>query len=141
MKCTRTETDCFRRGPGGECLILTAAPEKQPCGFYKPSEWDCDTIYLKENFDGLWKRVQGFDGKYWVSSKGLVMSARNSILKVSYRKDRPYVKMENGPERHRVYLDTLVADAFLPEGEGEVIHKNGDFTDCRAENLERKQWL
>jgi len=48
-------------------------------------------------------------------------------------------KMMNGVQKH-FYVHRLVADAFVPKPEGldhpVVRHKNGDQTDCRAENLE-----
>lgn len=42
-------------------------------------------------------------------------------------------------QRQKFSIRNLVADAFIPNPErlSEVIHKNGDQADCRADNLER----
>lgn len=51
-----------------------------------------------------------------------------------------YVKIGEPGEHRYLYtrLDAIVAEAFLtkPEGECKLIHKNGDYADCSAENLE-----
>ena len=137
MKCTKGHSNCFRCGPEGECLILTARPKRQPCSFYKRTEFDYDTPFLHEKYGGVWKMVRGWDGKYWVSNKGEVLGGHGIVTR-RYLKDKAYVRLYDYGFISRTYVADLVADAFVP-GDGEIIFKDKDFRNCKAENLERKE--
>lgn len=89
----------------------------------------------------IWREIEGESG-YYVSSLGRIKSD-------NYRNTgqdgfmTPSIDSKNKCTvvciRHRIYkVRRLVAQAFIPNPEGysDVTHKNGDFTDCRAENLE-----
>lgn len=91
----------------------------------------------------VWLPVVGFNG-YEVSDQGQVRSllrATPRILKpgssgTAQHKGYPMVIL--APGRHKRYVHRLVADAFLgpcPDGQ-EVRHKDGDYSNCAAENLE-----
>lgn len=86
-----------------------------------------------------WKEIEGESG-YYVSTLGRVKSAnyrrtgKEAIMKQSENNGRTLVCI-----RGRLYIvRRLVAQAFVPNPHGytDVYHKNGDFSDCRAENLE-----
>ena len=86
----------------------------------------------------VWKAVRGFKG-YAVSNQGRVSGKFGGIMR-QYLDPSGYrwVKMEDAEGRHVVWVNELVAVAFVPiaDGAGLVRHKNGDALDNRADNLE-----
>lgn len=86
----------------------------------------------------IWKEIDGFDGKYLVSSWGRVKSARG-ILK-PYKNHKGYLKIglskENKCQKYRV--SRLVANAFIPNPYNlpEVNHIDGNKENNSFSNLE-----
>lgn len=92
----------------------------------------------------IWKPIQGFDN-YEVSSMGRVKNVRRGwLLNPFFMKNRNkgkygVVGLRANKKTHMKCVHQLVADAFLPPEDArlyKIAHKNGDFTDNRAENLE-----
>lgn len=88
----------------------------------------------------IWRAIEGLDG-YVVSNLGRVKSlnyrrqGRAAILKQCKSGSGGYYCVNI---RYRLYpVHRLVAMAFVPnpEGKTDVLHKNGDLGDNRADNL------
>jgi argininosuccinate lyase len=102
----------------------------------------------------VWKDVEGFEGKYEVSSLGRVRSYFKTVIykdgrvyhyKPAFLKGYPnkvgylHVNLFYAKNKSKtVDIHRLVAEAFIPKikGKNGVNHKNGVKTDNRAENLE-----
>ncbi len=103
----------------------------------------------------IWKDIEGYEGKYQVSSLGRVrrlaytFKRRNrwgvcdnviSAGMMSLRNVKGYLSVQLRDETKRKHhqVHRLVAAAFIPNPDGlpEVNHKNEDKTDNRVENLE-----
>lgn len=85
-----------------------------------------------------WKEIDGYNGVYFVSDQGRVMSKFRGerILKPSIN-NAGYLKINLG--RHNsLDIHRLVAKEFLPNhgNKRDVNHKNGNKLDNRVENLE-----
>lgn len=86
----------------------------------------------------IWREIEGYDGRYAVSTWGRVKSV-NGILK-PYENKKGYLKIglsRNGKcEKHRVHR--LVAKAFIPNPEGlpQVNHIDGNKQNNSVTNLE-----
>lgn len=143
MQCSRKETDCFARAPGGECSILTDTLFSRPggCNFYKTSNYDYSAPITDRktlDYPGRWKAVLGYEGAYLVSDRGQVLNRwRNPITPKKGKDGRLCVQLIKGNSAVRHYLDDLVADAFIG-GKGEVGYKDGNKRNCNAENLYRR---
>lgn len=92
-----------------------------------------------------WKQVDGYDGRYVVSSLGRVVSLPNlannepHFIKQSISSNGyAHVTLSGNNKQKTVSVHRLVADAFIEKrGDGfQVNHKNEDKTDNRASNLE-----
>lgn len=85
----------------------------------------------------IWERIEGYNGKYWVSSEGRVRSDKKVLspgkLPAGYRK----VVLYGAGFRKTVAVHRLVAIAFVLNNDNlpEVDHINGDPSDNRVENL------
>lgn len=86
----------------------------------------------------IWADIEGYDGKYQVSSWGRVRGARG-IMK-PYENHKGYLKIglikDGVREKHRV--NRLVAKAFIPNLRNypEVNHKDGNKKNNSVTNLE-----
>lgn len=90
------------------------------------------------------KKIKGFDGKYWVGTDGNVYSMRSGVLK----RLEPYasggrnkylkVSLYKKGKRKTRYVHRLVAKAFIRNRWGKpcVNHIDGDAHNNRVENLE-----
>ena len=87
-----------------------------------------------------WKKIEGYEGLYWVSDQGRVKNREGKIMKPIIDK-RGYLRItlhkNNQPKSY--YMQRLVALAFIPNSDPEknqVNHKSEIKTDNRVENLE-----
>lgn len=83
-----------------------------------------------------WRDVPGYEGLYKVSDQGEVKSLRNGCLVALIRGQ--YVNLSKGGRMEKVKVSYVVAREFVrnPEMRPYIVHRNGDRTDHRAENLE-----
>lgn len=133
--------ECCSLGVGRECLALADTNfNGKPCPFYKPSKVDYNANLIFNGFKAYWKPIRGYEGKYFVSSLGEVISSRHQPIAIAHRvTGKPYVKLIDkfgGYKRYNVA--DLVADAFL-SGVGEVNHKDNNVLNCTATNLYRRR--
>lgn len=89
-----------------------------------------------------YKEIPGFNGKYYASINGDIISVNNrsiKLLKASLR-DNGYLSVglsiSNVPKTY--FVHRLIAEAFLPKIDGKdcVNHKNSNRNDNRVDNLE-----
>lgn len=86
----------------------------------------------------IWKEIEGYDGKYYISSWGRVKGPKGILT--PYLNYKGYEKVglsKNGKcEKHRVHR--LVADAFIPNPYNlpEVNHIDGNKRNNSFSNLE-----
>lgn len=93
------------------------------------------------SMDGeLWRDIDGYEGRYQVSSLGRVKTLNyrqtgNERLMNQRVWPRGYRKVHIG--KHYFFVHRVVATAFIGDPTGkEINHKNGDPSDNRVENLE-----
>lgn len=89
----------------------------------------------------IWKEIEGFRGKYFVSDLGRVKNKDGRIISQHARKNRySYVEVELRLDgaRHCCKVHRLVATAFIenPDHYPEVNHKDENHLNNRADNLE-----
>lgn len=89
----------------------------------------------------IWKDIDGYDGKYRISSFGSIFSNhRNKVLKATKNKRTGYlhVTLYKNTKAIDCNIHRLVASAFIsnPNNYKEVNHKFGDKEDNRACMLE-----
>lgn len=93
------------------------------------------------HMEEIWKKIDGFQGKYFVSNLGRVKNKAGRIIsqRVQTRRHN-YVEVElwENAVRHRYKLHRLVAKAFVenPYQYPEVNHKDENPLNNRADNLE-----
>ena len=89
----------------------------------------------------IWKPVRGYEGKYSVSSYGLVRNEKTGKSTLGRRSGHGYRKItfyEDNKPIGTAYVHRLVADAFLDPvaGTSEVNHKDGNREHNHVDNLE-----
>lgn len=88
----------------------------------------------------IWKNIDGYDGKYQVSTWGRVRNAETGKILTPYKNEKGYLKVglqKNGKSnKHRV--NRLVAKAFVmnPYNLPQVNHKDGNKENNSYTNLE-----
>lgn len=86
----------------------------------------------------IWKEIDGYDGKYFISSWGRVRGPRG--IMTPYLNHKGYEKIglykDGKKEKHRI--NRLVAEAFIPNPYGlpEVNHIDGNKQNNSFTNLE-----
>lgn len=90
-----------------------------------------------------WKYIEGYEGRYSVSTLGNVMSflhdkISGKLLKPKIFYGYRYVSIRKDNAYKMFRIPRLVAGAFLKKGKlhTQVNHKNGKHSDDRVENLE-----
>lgn len=82
----------------------------------------------------IWKEIEGYEGLYEVSNMGNVRSfATKKLLTLRNEKSRRTIRVnlkKDGKCKYYI-VARLVAQAFYPY----VLHKNGDYTDNKLENI------
>lgn len=139
MRCQRADKTCFACLPERECGALEDTDwGGLSCPFYKPTEFDYDTELLFDKYDGRFKRVRGFCGKYYVSEYGQVINSVFQELNV-YKSELgfPYCNLYLHGGTTRIRLAAIVADAWVA-GRGKIDFKDHDPTHCTAENIIRR---
>ena len=90
----------------------------------------------------LWKDIDGFEGKYQVSTWGRVRSLCNNKVRIlkPYKNEKGYLKVQlclNGKSK-KFRVNRLVATAFIPNlyDLPQVNHKDGNKLNNSYTNLE-----
>ena len=86
----------------------------------------------------IWKDIKGYEGLYRVSNKGNVYTYyRNRLLKptVSISRRAVFVGLMKDGIRDAKPLSRVVYDHFFYKTKRKLDFKDGDFTNCSAENL------
>lgn len=85
-----------------------------------------------------WRDVPGYEGIYQVSNQGRLRN-QHKLLSISVNWDGYHrARLWKNGKKAQVALHRLVALAFCPnpEHKPQVNHKDGDRSNCKAENLE-----
>src|SRR5262252_6942484 len=87
-----------------------------------------------------WRDVEGYDGIYQVSDQGQVRNTQNSkiLQPITMKNGRLYVTLSCDGFSRKCTVHGLVAAAFLGDcpAKHETTHKDGDYTNNSARNLE-----
>jgi integrase/recombinase XerD len=87
-----------------------------------------------------WRDITGYDGIYQVSDQGQVRNTHTSkiLQPVRIKNGRLYVSLSSDGFQRKYTVHSLVAAAFLGicPPQHETTHKDGDYTNNAAENLE-----
>ena len=90
----------------------------------------------------IWKDIDGFDGKYQVSSWGRIRNAITKCIIKPYSNTKGYLKvgLYKGDDNKRIKfrVNRLVASAFIPNPYSlpQVNHKDGNKANNSFTNLE-----
>ena len=111
---------------------------------------------IKDLPDEVWRPIEGYDGKYLISSFGRIKSLKHKKPKLltAFPNNKGYYRVclsKNGESKHYL-VSRLVAQAFCPnpdpENRNTVDHIDGNKANNRADNLQflsfqqnvRKEW-
>ena len=87
----------------------------------------------------IWKDIEGYEGKYMVSSLGRVRSVRKDVILTPNTNNSGYmmVHLKNDGQRKCKLIHRLVAEAFIPNPNNKPCcdHINACKTDNRVENI------
>ena len=141
MKCHYAKGEkCFGLGAEKECIVLSNTEFRGSCPFYKLTKTDYTVNYLFEGLPGVWRKIRGYDGRYFVSSEGEVINKHKALINKRHNNRGAYVSLYDGDATTRYYIATLVADAFVPSpGEGRICFKDGNILNCKASNIYRSR--
>lgn len=94
-------------------------------------------LIVKRNDIGVWKDIEGYDGKYQISNTGRVINTQtNQFYETSNRTELKLYKNGSGTT---LSIKVLVATHFLPKNEDPnkkyVINKDGNKNNNNVENL------
>lgn len=89
----------------------------------------------------IWKQVNGWEGRYWISNLGRVKNKKGQIIKQHLTSDGQYYRVtfwkgKYDCKNYRVHR--LVAEAFIPNPDDlpYVNHKDCNKLNNKADNLE-----
>lgn len=139
LRCQRLDKTCFACLPEGECNCLDDTDwGGKSCPFYKQAQYDYDTELVFEKFNGRFKRIRGYEGKYYVSEYGQVINSVFQQVNSYYTKSGlPFVRLHLHGGQNPVYLASIVADAWV-KGHGKIEYRDHDPKNCNATNLYRR---
>lgn len=139
MICTQRKYDCIFCF-NGECDILRDTHFSRACPFFKKRKTERIRDWEFDGHIGMFRVIEGFDGKYFVSEYGEVINRRGDTI--SRKKDRmghPIVSLKRPTQTWTTArVAVLVANAFL-QGVGSVEHIDGDVNNCERFNLRRSK--
>lgn len=99
-------------------------------------EWTTQELHLARLYGNVWKPVVGVPN-YYVSNTGQVWSEKTRVL-IKTQLHAGYESVNIGyPKAMFKHLHRLIGEAHLPNPENlpMIVHKNGDLSDYRLENL------
>lgn len=87
-----------------------------------------------------WRKVEGYNGRYLVSTDGRVKSSKSGRILTQGITHRGYMKVHlcDSDKERNVFVHRLVAEAFIPnpENKPQVNHIDGNKLNNNVENLE-----
>lgn len=140
MKCSQKRYNCIFIS-GEACKILSDTNFTRPCPFFKAGSGPVQRDYVFEGLNGVFREVGSYEGKYFVSDQGEVVTVRGRVLVRKHdRYGHPTVRLDRDYRKYSTHrVAKLVADAFLPpDGGCVIVHIDGDLDNCAAENLIRR---
>lgn len=89
----------------------------------------------------LWREIEGFNGRYQISSWGRVRNVRTGCILKPYKNERGYLKVylnKGNGKKAKPRINRLVAQAFIPNPYNlpQVNHKDGNKENNSYTNLE-----
>ena len=137
MVCLQKKADCAYIRDGA-CRILSDTHFDRKCPFYKRQRFP-EREYVFDGKQGTFKLIRGYGDRYFVSEYGEVVNNKGNSIKHRWGQNGVCVELRfkyNGALHTPLRpVHTLVAEAFMPVGEGELIHIDGDPWNCRLDNL------
>ena len=86
----------------------------------------------------IWKDINGFEGKYQVSTWGRIRNAKGKVLK-PYKNHKGYLKVAlcKDGENYKRRVNRLVAESFIPnpDNKPQVDHLDGNKENNSISNL------